>query len=177
MVEIVCSTPSTALVPSPVRSRSCAPSSAGKLQHGCVRGPLMMETPPAAPPTVHPVIPVDPLAKSVKPPAATSGDSKLPLVMALACRETPLQAVNMAKARTARELLWCIFCPFELLGRPAQVKSPIPPFAGKRRRNTENSDTLVFAPGGAFGEGKTSGIGGGVWQRFAPFYMKRRNYG
>jgi hypothetical protein len=33
----------------------------------------------------------------------------------------------MAAARTVSELLWSIFCPFELLGQPAQVKSPIPP--------------------------------------------------
>jgi hypothetical protein len=65
--------------------------------------------------------------------------------MALACRETPLQAVNMAKARTAREFRWCIFLSFRAFGAAGASEIADSPFASKRRRNTENSDTFVSA--------------------------------
>src|ERR1039458_8291600 len=91
--------------------------------------------------------------------------------MRLACRETLQQAVNMAAARTVSELLWSIFCPFELLGRPAQVKSPIPPLTSNGAEPRKRASRLFFTTGGTSGRGKTSGIREAVSQRFAPFFM------
>src|ERR1035438_8533867 len=67
--------------------------------------------------------------------------------MRLACRETLQQAVNMAAARTVSELLWSIFCPFELLGWPAQVKSPIPPSSSNGPEARKRTLRFVFATG------------------------------
>src|SRR5258708_38259803 len=77
---MTCCTPSAALELNPVKSSHWTPFCAGKLKPFCTKVPLTTPaSSPEGPTTCHPGK-LEPVKKSEKEPAVTTGASKLPLV-------------------------------------------------------------------------------------------------